>query len=128
MLDLAARYSHASGMLAQEDDCRGRAGQAERARRLGAARMLAYLLVVNAEGWRSFCSEMRFDGDLLLREMPGYETLAWVEEVGRLMAFTPEEATAWAQRANGESAELLTCEAVVASLREFLDRQVQRWG
>src|SRR6516165_10141249 len=45
MLDLAARYWHASGLLAQEGDFRRRAGQAERVGRLGAARMLAYLLV-----------------------------------------------------------------------------------
>jgi hypothetical protein len=128
MLDLAARYANASGLLAQEDDFRGRAGKAERARRLGAARMLAYLLVVNAEGWERFCSEMRVDGDLLLRELPGYETLACAEEVARLMAFTPEEATAWARRADGGSAVVPTSDAVVASLGEFLKRQAERWG
>ena len=128
MLDLAARCWHASGMLAQEDDFKGRAGQAERARRLGAARLLAYLLVVNADGWRRFCSEMQLDGDGLLKHLPGYETLTRADEVARLMAFTPEEATAWAQRADGESAEVLTGDVVVASMREFLERQVDRWG
>jgi len=128
MLDLAARYSHASGLFAQEEDCRGKAGKAERARRLGATRMLAHLLLVNAEGWRRFCSELRLDGDLLLKNLPGYETLIRAEEVGRLMAFTPEEATAWARQANGESAVVPTSDAVVASLREFLKRQAERWG
>jgi hypothetical protein len=128
MLDLAARYWHASGMLAQEDDFRGRVGKAERARRLDAERIFAYLLTVNADGWRRFCSEMRIDGRLLLNELPGYETLTRAEEVARLMAFTPEEATAWARQANGASAEVLTCNAMVASLREFLDRQAERWA
>jgi hypothetical protein len=90
--------------------------------------MLANLLVVNAEGWRRFCSEMRVDGDLLLRELPGYQTLARAEEVGRIMAFTPEEAAAWARQTNGGSAEVLTVDTLVASMREFLDRQVERWG
>jgi hypothetical protein len=128
MLDLAARYRHASGLVAQEGDCKGRAGQAERARRLDAERMLAYLLVVNAEGWTRFCSEMQLDGDLLLKNLPGYETLTRAEEVGRLMAFTSEEAAAWARREDCESAEVLTGDVVVASMREFLDRQVQRWA
>ena len=128
MLDLAARCWHASGMLAQEDDFKGRAGQAERARWLDAERMLAYLLVVNADGWRRFCSELRVDGDLLLKEMPGYETLTRAEEVARIMAFTPEEATAWARRADGGSAVVPTSDAVVASLGEFLKRQAERWG
>jgi hypothetical protein len=127
MLDLAARCWHASGMQAQEHDFKGRAGQAQRARWLDAERLLAYLLVVNADGWRRFCSEMRVDGDRLLKELPGYETLTRVEEVGRIMAFTSEEAAAWARQANGESAEALTSDAVVASLREFLDRQAERW-
>jgi hypothetical protein len=128
MLDLAARFGHAAGMLAQEGDFRGRAGKAERARRLGEARMLAHLLVVNADGWTRFCCEMQLDGDLLLKHLLGYETLTRAEEVARLMAFTPEEATAWAQRADGESATALTGDAVVASMREFLERQVDRWG
>jgi hypothetical protein len=128
MLDLAARYWHASGLLAQEGDFRRRAGQAERVGRLGAARMLAYLLVVNADGWRRFCSEMRVDGDLLLTSLPGYETLTRAEQVGRVMAFTPEEAAAWARQAEGDSAGALTGDVVVASMREFLERQVDRWG
>jgi hypothetical protein len=128
MLDLAARYWHASGLLAQEADFRGRAGKAERARRLGAARMLAHLLVVNAEAWRHFCSEMQLDGDLLLKHLLGHETLTRAEEVARLMAFTPEEATAWARQTNGESAVVPTSDAVVASMREFLERHSGRWG
>jgi hypothetical protein len=127
MLDLAARCWHASGLVAQEEGFKGRAGQAEQAQWLDAERMLAYLFVVNADGWRCFCSELRVDGDLLLRELPGYETLARADEVVRIMAFTPEEATAWARQANGESAELLTSDAVVASMREFVDRQAEHW-
>jgi len=128
MLDLAARCWHASGMLAQEEDFKGRAGKAERARWLDAERMLAYLLVVHADGWRRFCSELRVDDDLLLRELPGYETLARAEEVGRIMAFISEEATAWARQTNGGSAEVLTVDTLVASMRELLDRQAERRG
>ena len=128
MLDLAARYRHASGLVAQEGDCKGRAGQAERARRLDAERMLAYLLVVNAEGWTRFCSEMQLDGDLLLKNLPGYETLTRAEEVGRLMAFTRDEPAARARQTNGDSAVVPTSDAVVASLWEFVKRQAERWG
>jgi hypothetical protein len=128
MLDLAARYWRGSGMLTQEEDFRGRAGKAERARWFDAERMLGYLLVVNGDGWKRFCSEMRVDGDLLLKELPGYETLARAEEVGRLMAFTREDAAAWIRKMCGPSAEALTSDAVVASMWEFLDCQAERWG
>jgi hypothetical protein len=127
MLDLAALYWHASVMAAQADEFRGRAGKAERESRLDAARMLAYLLTVNAAGWRQFCSELRIDADVLLRCMPGYETLARAEEVAGIVAFTSAEAAVWLRRANGDQAEPLTSEAVAAQLREFLDSRVECW-
>ena len=65
---------------------------------------------------------------LLLKHLPGYETLTRAEEVARLMAFTPEEATAWARQTNGDSAVVPTSDAVVASMREFLERHSGRWG
>jgi hypothetical protein len=128
MLDLAARYWRASGMVARKDDTRCKAGKAERARWLDAARMLAYLFVVNADGWSRFCSDMRVDADILLREMPGYHTLIKAEAVARVMAFTSEEATAYARDASRESIEALTMGDVVASLQEFLELQADRWG
>jgi hypothetical protein len=128
MLDLAARYWRASGMVAREDDTRCKAGNAEQARWLDAARMLAYLFVVNADGWSRFCSDMRVDADLLLKKMPGYHTLISAEEVARGMAFTSEEATAYVCGVNRESVEALTTGTVVASLREFLELQADRWG
>ena len=65
---------------------------------------------------------------LVLKHLPGYETLTRAEEVARLMAFTPEEATAWARQTNGDSAVVPTSDAVVASLWEFVKRQAERWG
>src|SRR5262249_31198633 len=128
LLDLAALYWHAAGMLEQEEYFKGKEGTSSKERLLGTACMLAYVFTVNVDGWKRFCSELEINADILLRDMPGYSTLIRAEEAARIMAFTPEEAANWMREASSGTTEAITVSAVAASLRDFLDRYAEMWS
>ena len=88
---------------------------------------LAYVLVIKVDGWKRFCSEFNADSDFLMRKLPGFGTVQSAEEAARLMAFTPDEATAWARQRGGETADAPTAEDVAVSLWEFVNSWAKRW-
>jgi hypothetical protein len=107
---------------------KGRQEKARQERRFGTVRMVAYLLTVHADAWGHFCAELRIDGDVLLKDLPGYDTAGLAEGAARLLAFSAAEAAAWLRRPGKEAAQVLTVESVVASLRELLDPPSARQG
>jgi hypothetical protein len=127
LLNLAGMYWHCSGRLERSKGRKkGKKDKANEAR-AGLVRMLAYLIVVNRDAWKRCCAELEIDPDVLLREMPGYNTLAITEQAARLDAFTPAEATAALRRERGGEVEAPTVEGVAATLRGFIDQRAQWW-
>jgi hypothetical protein len=90
--------------------------------------MFAYLFTANLDGWRRFCSEFTIDPELLMNDLPGYDTVKRTEEAARIMACTPEEATAWLRQAGNETAQALTVESVATSLWAFVNSRAEWWG
>src|SRR5437763_549523 len=39
----------------------------------------AYKVVVRADGWKLLCAELQIDADLILRELPGHETVGQMD-------------------------------------------------
>jgi hypothetical protein len=139
--DLAALYWRLSGLLDQEP--RDRPSRQERRRderRWRLLKMLAYRYVVRADGWRLLCAELPIDPEVLLRELPGYDSVRQMEQVARLIAFSAEEALAFL-RAEAEAArpaeegaravrreyQIATAADVARSMREFLKARLGEW-
>ena len=59
------------------------------------ALFFAHRFLVAREGWKRFASEFPFDADLLLRVLPGYETVRLTEEALRELAPSTEEVAAF---------------------------------
>jgi hypothetical protein len=53
-------------------------------------------------------------------DTPGYETAREAEELGRALAFTEEEATAFLRQGGDETACAVTGETALATLRQCL--------
>jgi hypothetical protein len=141
-LDLAAIYWQATALLEEaplfRDKKRDRQGE-ERLWKM--TKMLAYRFVVRADGWQLLCSELHFDADVLLRELPGNETVCRMEKLARLLAFTPEQALAFLREAVapdqsvvGEAPaapgayRLHTAAEVARAMREFLAGKLRSWS
>jgi hypothetical protein len=120
LLDLTAQLWRAKALL---DGAEGAAAESL----YGAARMLAYGLTVHADAWKRLAAELKIDAEILLREIPGYDTVRQADPMARSMAFTPEEAAAWLRKAGDDTSRVLTVDEVVTSLRAFLDQRVSWW-
>lgn len=130
LLDAAALYLQASGMLAEWAAFAALTKEEEDAptKRLRATvKTFAYLFMVKVEGWKRFFSEFNVDPDLLMKDLPGFATVQSTEEAARLTAFTPDEATAWARQRGGETAGVPTAEDVAVSLSAFVNEWAKRW-
>ena len=140
-LDLAALYWRMTGLLAQEPwDRPSRQERRRDERRWRLLKMLAYRYVVRADGWRLLCAELPIDPEVLLKELPGYDTLQQMEQVARLIAFSAEEALAFL-RAEAEAARpaeegaravrreyrIDTAADVARSMRAFLQARLDEW-
>ena len=131
LLDLATRHWHASGVLGQDgwmSEDQDEETEAREGRLVSSVRLLAYLFTVHADAWRGLCSELKIDADVLVSDLPGYDTVRLTERAARVLAFTADEATAWLRRDGDDTAQVVTVDAAVASLREFLDDRVAWWG
>jgi len=93
-----------------------------------ALRFRAYLFLVEMEAWQQFCSELHFDPEALLRDLPGYDTIEYAESTARTLAFTPEEAVAAAHARWGADAEVQTTADALASLRDGLASREHWWA
>jgi hypothetical protein len=92
VLEMAAYYWQAEGLLEQEEILGDNKNKELQDRLNGITRIFAYLFVVKIDGWRLFCAQHHYDPDLLWRGLPGFETVCRAAEEIRIMAFTPEEA------------------------------------
>ncbi len=129
LLNLAATYWHCSGRL----KALGRPGRKtvskDRREQLGGlVRMLAYLFSVKDAAWGRLCSELHIGADVLLRDLPGYETLRVTREAARQDSFTPDEANAWLRREGIPEAEAVTADSEAAGLRETLRWREEWWS
>jgi hypothetical protein len=120
-LDLAALFWRNSAALADERDFRGKEGNAREARLNGTLRLFAYLFVVNAEGWKRYCSEARLDADRLLSDLPGAGTLDLTEKLARDTAFSRAEASAWIRRKCHDQAEAPTDDEMADAIRALVN-------
>ena len=102
---------------------------------------MAYRFVVRADGWKLLCTELHIDPDVLLRQLPGYESIRKMEEEARLIACTPEQAIAYLREAaeRDEPAKdkaaavrreyhLDSAEDVARSMRKFLAERLDSWS
>ncbi len=141
-LDAAVLYWRVTGLLNQEPLGEETATERRRHDRLWrAVRTLAFRFVVRADGWKLLCRQLQIDPVVVLRELPGYETVCQMEGVARSIACTAEEALAWLQEggagdaeAEGESPRerrhyrLDSAEEVARSMRAFLEGELAGWS
>ena len=127
-LELGLMYWQVSAYAAEWEEFIVDAKDKARAERMWAgARLAAYRFCVEADAWRRLCGELRIDPETLLRDLPCYDTLRRTEEAARLLACTPEEATAHLQRLGPTDAEAPTVEGAARAMRDFIDRRVAWW-
>jgi hypothetical protein len=88
MLDLAALYWRASGLLESIAALRGANAEERCHKILGMLLMLAYRYCNEAEAWRRFCAGLKIDADALMAGMPGFGTVLATEKAARPLAFT----------------------------------------
>ena len=91
------------------------------------ARLIAYRLSVEADGWTRFCEELHLDGGALLRDLPCYDTLRRTQQAARALAWSAEEAADCLRRLGSGDAALPTAEGVARALRQFLAERVAWW-
>jgi hypothetical protein len=91
------------------------------------ARLVAYRLGVEADGWTRFCEDLHIDGEALLRDLPCYDTLQRTQQAARALAWTADEAADCLRRLCPGDAALPTAEGVARALRQFLDESVAWW-
>jgi len=118
--DRAARFWRALALMAAVHQAG--AGPKEAAasdQLLAQARLLAYLLTVGRDAWRAVCGEWGIDGEFLLRDLPGYDTVEHAEPLARKLACSAGEAEALLRQTD-PAAEVLTVSGQVALLRQML--------
>jgi hypothetical protein len=129
LLDLVTSYWRAGFALFDNRLLpNGKESKARGERLLGELRMLAYLFTVEADAWKRLCAEMNMDAEFLLKDVPGYPTVARLEETIRITAFTPEEATAFLRKAGDETAQADTVDTELAMMHEFLNSRAEWWS
>jgi hypothetical protein len=94
---------------------------------LRTARLLAYALVTEVDGWRAFCAKLAIDADQLVRALDSHATAKEAEEEARELAFTLEEVVAELRRRGQEPEGLLTADAVAANGELLLAEQAAAW-
>jgi hypothetical protein len=128
-LHLGLLYWRGSELAAEwQEFARGKEDKARGDRLWGLVRMAAYRIVIESDGWRRLCGELKIDPEALLRDMPAYEELRRTEEAARLAAYTAEEAADYLRRSGGREAEPPTAEDAARAMRDVIDRRVAWWG
>jgi hypothetical protein len=102
---------------------------------------LACRIVAQADAWKLFCRQLQIDPDVPLKDLPGREAVVHLEESGRDLACTPEEACVRLRKAVGSDMSLEgnappdtsefrldTAEDVARFMREFLEAQITIWS
>jgi hypothetical protein len=127
-LERGLLYGHAAGAAAESEEFPVGPDDKDRAERLwSVARLTAYRLNVEADGWTCFCAELHLDGEAMLRDLPCYDTLQRTQQTARLAACTATEAADYLLRLGQGDAALPTVEGVARGLRKFLEARVAWW-
>ena len=62
-----------------------------------------------------------------MSDLPGYDAVERTEEAARIMACTPEGATAWLRERGNDTVEPPKVETVAASLWAFVNSRAEWW-
>jgi hypothetical protein len=128
-LERGLLYWHAAGAAAEAEEFPVGPDDKGFAERLwGVARLTAYRLNVEADGWTRFCAALHLDGEALLRNLPCYDTLQRTQQTARLVACTAAEAADYLRRLGWGDAAPPTVEGVAKGLREFLEARFAWWN
>jgi len=90
--------------------------------------LVAYRIKVEAEAWNRFCAELQIDPEILLRDLPSYDTLKRGEETAAIAACTAEKAAALVRKVGREECKPPSVEDSAKEIRAFLDKLVAWWG
>jgi hypothetical protein len=139
-LDLVACYQEALTCSMEGDLLyRGREWREHHDLFWNAARILAYRFLVLVDAWKLMCTELQIDPAVLIRDLPGYDTLCRQEAAMRLIAFSAEEAFNHFRKVteglakkgtpqeNRRDYRIDTMEEVINGWRRFLAKRAERW-
>jgi hypothetical protein len=141
-LDLAEVYWRVMSVLDQPPLPGQTRRETKREERLWrAVEVLAYRIVVQADGWREFCRQLQMDPDALLKDLTGREAVRHIETLARDLACTSKEAhtrlrAAFAGDKSSEGAlsadtqgiHQSTSEDVARAMRKTLEDQLTKWS
>jgi hypothetical protein len=96
----------------------------------GLAKLPAHLVTVEADAWNRFCQELQVDPYFILGDMPILSNLEEIVADARLLAFTPEEATAWLHGRFPDmvQAEVRTADHELEGMRKALEHWAGLWS
>jgi hypothetical protein len=127
-LDLGARFMAAVGILEMQGATDTPKARARADRFEVAVHTMALRFCIEVDGWKLFCADLNLDPDALLPHLPAYHTVSEMERLARMLANTPDEATAYLRKTTGsESAQLPTPDEVAESYRELLALGERPW-
>ena len=90
---------------------------------------LGYRFLVHVDGWRLFCDQLSIDHDILLRGLPGYDSIRQAEEMARLLAFTEDEYLDFQGTADpSKQFVVTTAETEAAAMHDFLEAGLAQWS
>jgi hypothetical protein len=127
VLDVTAMFWLTQGRLAEWTACADKDEDDSLNRMDAKVRMWAYVLTAKRDGWRRFCAELPVDPELLLNDVPGYDTVKRSEEAARLLAFNVDEARAWLRNTSTATAEVVTAESEAAAIWAFVISREKWW-
>jgi hypothetical protein len=120
---------------------RGDSNFDERLRSYKLLRLQAYMFVLDAGAWKSFCSELHLDPEELLRALPGYDIVRRTQQVACSLEVTREQALGYlVELTNGDADTagdnpagvgdkgLPTMEALVGFMKEHLQAEFKKWS
>jgi hypothetical protein len=120
-----AKVMDAAGLYAKGDAVADHPGVNE-ATVEAVVRTLAYLLVIELDGWDRFVAEQGLTPRVLWQGLPGAERLAETEAAARRTAYTADE-MARRLRDRDPRAVLRTADSVADELRGLFDELLGRW-
>jgi hypothetical protein len=128
-LDRASLYWRIDGLLnstllAKLDAGERQARERDLEQELG---VVAHGIVVYATAWQQLHEEWRADPEVLLRHLPGLDTLRQVEKEARAVAATAEEVTAWLRERGCAGADLETVESAVRGMKGYMQSYLHFW-
>ena len=119
-LETIAMFWKASSLLG--DNCHGPEDAL-----IGLSSFIAHQYVVHPQAWQQICDEYHADGDAMLRVMPSYRMLDAIDETMQALAFSTEEAQAFACRRDPETI-IETVDDVVEAMHSIIEIHVKFWS